>query len=88
VSNALTEPRLGRHRILGRTRRQTGLNRAARSVLLEYVVELIALMFVLLVLALAALPMWPYSVKWTYYPAVGCGVTVAAIALLTLGGRL
>jgi hypothetical protein len=50
--------------------------------------ELIAVMFVLLLLALATLPMWPYSVKWTYFPAAGCGVTVAAIALLTLGGRL
>ena len=53
-----------------------------------YNVELIAVMLLLLVLALATLPMWPYSVKWTYFPAVGCGVTVAAIALLTLGGRL
>jgi hypothetical protein len=51
-------------------------------------VELIALMLFLLLLALATLPMWPYSAKWTYYPAVGCGVMVGLIALLTLGGRL
>jgi hypothetical protein len=57
-------------------------------VLSIYNVELIAVMLLLLVLALATLPMWPYSAKWTYFPAVGCGVTVAAIALLTLGGRL
>jgi uncharacterized protein DUF3309 len=51
-------------------------------------VELIAVMVGLLLLTLATLPMWPYSARWTYYPAVGCGVTVALIALLTLGGRL
>ena len=50
--------------------------------------ELIAVMFVLLFLALATLPMWPYSMKWTYYPACGCGLAVTLIALLTLGGRL
>jgi len=50
--------------------------------------ELIAVMLLLLVLTLATLPMWPYSVKWTYLPAVGCGFAVTVIALLTLGGRL
>jgi hypothetical protein len=52
------------------------------------IVELIAVMLVLLVVALATLPMWPYSARWTYYPAAGCGVTVALIALLTAGGLL
>ena len=51
-------------------------------------VELIAVMFVLLILALATLPMWPYSTKWTYYPAGGCGFVVTVIVLLALGGRL
>jgi uncharacterized protein DUF3309 len=57
-------------------------------VLLDHSVELIAVMMLLLFLALATLPLWPYSAKWTYFPAAGCGVTVALIALLTLGGRL
>ena len=51
-------------------------------------VELIAVMFVLLILALATLPMWPYSTKWTYFPAGGCGLVVTVIVLLALGGRI
>jgi hypothetical protein len=51
-------------------------------------VEIIAVMMLLLVLALVTLPTWPYSTKWTYYPAVSCGVALAVIVLLTLGGRL
>ena len=50
--------------------------------------ELIAVMMLLLILALATLPMWPYSTKWTYFPAGGCGLLVTVIAFLTLGGRL
>ena len=61
---------------------------SARSVLGMTIVELIAVMVSLLLLALATLPMWPYSARWTSYPAVGCGVAVALIALLTAGGRL
>jgi hypothetical protein len=62
--------------------------RRACSVLSVYTVEIIAVMLLLLVLALATLPMWPYSTKWTYYPAVGCGLAGTLIAFLTLGGRL
>jgi hypothetical protein len=51
-------------------------------------VELIAVMLLLLALALATLPMWPYSVKWTYYPAGSCALVVGVIVVLTLGGRL
>jgi len=57
-------------------------------VLIVHDVELIAVMFLLLILALATLPMWPYSAKWTYYPAGGCGLAVMVIAFLTLGGLL
>jgi len=49
---------------------------------------LIAVMMLLLVLTMVTLPMWPYSAKWTYFPAGGCGFAVMVIALLTLGGRL
>ena len=50
--------------------------------------EIIAAMVGLLLLALLTLPTWPYSTKWTYYPAGSCGVALAVIVLLTLGGRL
>jgi hypothetical protein len=65
-----------------------GATPAACPVLIVQSVELIAVMFVLLILALATLPMWPYSSKWTYYPAGGCGLAVTLIAFLTLGGLL
>jgi len=61
---------------------------AACPVLIVHSVGLIAVMFLLLILALATLPMWPYSAKWTYYPAGGCGLAVTVIAFLTLGGLL
>ena len=48
----------------------------------DHGVELIAVMFVLLILALATLPMWPYSTNWTYFPAGGCGLAVTVIVLL------
>ena len=51
-------------------------------------VELIAAMLLLLVIALATLPMWPYSARWTYYPAGTCGLAVAVLVYLTLEGRL
>jgi hypothetical protein len=57
-------------------------------VLWFYTVELIGVMLLLLVLALATLPVWPYSAKWTYYPAGSCGLAVAVIVLMALGGRL
>jgi hypothetical protein len=50
--------------------------------------EIIGAMMLLLVLALLTLPTWPYSTKWTYFPAGSCGVALAVIVLLTLGGRL
>jgi len=51
-------------------------------------VEIIALMLLLLALALATLPMWPYSARWTYYPSGSCALAVAVIVYLTLEGRL
>jgi hypothetical protein len=51
-------------------------------------VELIAVMLLLLAIALATLPMWPYSTRWTYYPAASCALAVAVIVYLTLEGRL
>jgi len=45
-------------------------------------------MLLLLVIALATLPMWPYSTRWTYYPAGTCGLVVAVLVYLTLEGRL
>jgi hypothetical protein len=32
--------------------------------------------------------MWPYSTRWTYYPAGTCGLVVTILVYLTLEGRL
>ena len=38
--------------------------------------------------ALVTLPTWPYSLKWTSYPASACGLGVVSIVALGLIGRL
>jgi hypothetical protein len=35
-----------------------------------------------------ALPTWPYSSKWGYYPSGGIGLVILIILILVLMGRL
>ncbi len=47
------------------------------------------LLLVILILALiGALPTWPYSTGWGYYPAGGLGTVVLVILILVLLGKL
>lgn len=47
------------------------------------------LILILLILALVgALPTWPYSSGWGYYPSGGMGLVVLIIVVLLLTGRL
>lgn len=46
------------------------------------------LLVVLVVLLLGALPTWPYSANWGYYPSGGLGLIVLVILILVLAGRL
>ncbi|HXJ60977.1 MAG TPA: DUF3309 family protein [Verrucomicrobiae bacterium] len=47
------------------------------------------LILVLLVLLLvAALPTWPYSSGWGYYPSSGLGLLLFIVLLLVLLGRV
>jgi hypothetical protein len=47
------------------------------------------LMIVLLVvLLLAALPTWPYSGGWGYYPSGGLGLVLVVVVVLALLGRI
>jgi hypothetical protein len=46
------------------------------------------LLIVLIVLLLAALPAWPYSAGWGYYPSGGLGLVLIVLLVLALIGRL
>lgn len=47
------------------------------------------LVLILLILMLiGALPSWPYSAGWGYYPSGGLGVVVLIVVVLLLTGRL
>ena len=46
------------------------------------------LVVVLLLAALGALPSWPYSRSWGYYPSGGLGLVVLMLVILLLLGRI
>jgi hypothetical protein len=47
------------------------------------------ILFILLVLLLiGALPTWPHSRNWGYYPSGGLGLIILIVALLLLLGRM
>ena len=48
----------------------------------------IILLIVLLLLLVGALPTWPYSSGWGYYPSSGLGVLVIILVVLWLTGYL
>ena len=45
------------------------------------------LILLLILLLLGALPTWPYSSGWGYYPSGGLGLILVIIILLVLTGR-
>jgi hypothetical protein len=46
------------------------------------------LVIVLVLLLIGALPAWPYSSGWGYYPSGGLGLVVLILVVLLLTGRL
>lgn len=46
------------------------------------------LLVILILLLLGALPTWPYSRGWGYYPSGGLGLVVVIVIILLLTGRL
>jgi hypothetical protein len=46
------------------------------------------LLVILVLLLLGALPTWPYSQGWGYYPSGGLGLIVVVVLVLLLVGRL
>ncbi len=43
---------------------------------------------VLVLLLIGALPTWPYSGGWGYYPSGGLGLVLLIVLILVLTGRL
>jgi hypothetical protein len=51
--------------------------------------SLATILLIVLVLALlGALPSWPYSRDWGYYPSGITGIVVLVVIILLLGGRI
>ncbi|MGC2321411.1 MAG: DUF3309 family protein [Terriglobales bacterium] len=48
----------------------------------------IILLIVLLLLLVGALPTWPYSGGWGYYPSGGLGLILVIVLVLVLMGRV
>jgi hypothetical protein len=46
------------------------------------------LLIVLIVLLLGALPTWPYSSGWGYYPSGGLGLVLLILVVLLVLGRI
>jgi Protein of unknown function (DUF3309) len=48
----------------------------------------IILLVMLVLLLIGALPTWPYSRGWGYYPSGGLGLIVLILLVLALSGRV
>ncbi len=48
----------------------------------------LVIFIILIVLLLGALPTWPYSAEWGYYPSGGLGLVVIVLLILVLLGRI
>jgi hypothetical protein len=46
------------------------------------------LLIILIVLLIGAVPTWPYSTGWGYYPSGGVGLLFIIVLILVLTGRI
>jgi hypothetical protein len=46
------------------------------------------LIIILIIVLIGALPTWPYSSGWGYYPSGGAGLIVLILIILVLMGRI
>jgi hypothetical protein len=46
------------------------------------------LLIILILILLGALPTWPYSSGWGYYPSGGIGIVLIIVVVLLLMGRI
>jgi Protein of unknown function (DUF3309) len=48
----------------------------------------LVLLIIVIVLLLGALPVWPYSASWGYYPGSGLGLVLLILIILAVTGRI
>lgn len=48
----------------------------------------VILLIVVILLLLGALPTWPYSAGWGYYPSGGLGLVLLILLILLIMGRI
>jgi hypothetical protein len=46
------------------------------------------LLVLLILLLIGALPLWPYSTNWGYYPGGGLGLVLLIVIILLVMGRI
>lgn len=46
------------------------------------------LLLILILLLISALPLWPYSASWGYYPSGGLGLVLLVLLILALLGHI
>lgn len=46
------------------------------------------LLIILIILLIGAVPTWPYSSRWGYYPSGGIGILLIIVIVLLLMGRI
>jgi hypothetical protein len=46
------------------------------------------LIIILILLLIGALPTWPYSSEWGYYPGGGLGLLLIVVIILVLMGQI
>jgi hypothetical protein len=46
------------------------------------------LLIILIILLIGAIPVWPYSSRWGYYPSGGLGLVLLIIVILLLTGHI
>jgi hypothetical protein len=46
------------------------------------------LLIILILLLVGALPTWPYSSGWGYYPSGGLGLILLVVIILLVAGRI
>jgi hypothetical protein len=46
------------------------------------------LLILFIILLIGALPSWPYSSGWGYYPSSGLGIVLIIVIVLLVSGRI